>query len=529
MKSRRFAPVFYQRGQALVFSLVTATIILLVMVSMYTMGQQTVAKMKLQNTADAAAYSAVMAEARDYNFTAYTNRAVIANQVAVAQVVGLTSWARGYAATYNGPASWLPQTLASLGGPLAKILWEVPVKVYKPASKGFADVMNTAGPIAAKLVDLLIDVLSTAQTVYHYGTALTVAQTIGLSPATVLDKIAGIDTSDSAVGSLLSFNDAYNIVKLNDANADLSTPGVAAALIHMVQWYGFTEKKDPNTSNKDGDKGDRMAQVTVDSLDGFSKNRSTKDGGPAKNFPEMMYLTPFVVDPTRFIPYQIGAALMYLWHRGGTELKNVSDKKKTWSALDATGFFGLEMFWISILGIPIPIPIPFPFIPMGWGAAQAGDNNNLNPDNNFGTETADAYGGAYENVNTAGAAGIQRGKGAGSTLDAKAGLRTYWDVKKVDKDDLSGPPLIVEIEKADGKIPTSNSYSNGRLSLTNGTQSGYMRSLSKAEIYFARPAKLWARDDGKTELGSLYNPYWQARLAPNSFAEQYVSMAYHLW
>jgi hypothetical protein len=187
------------------------------------------------------------------------------------------------------------------------------------------------------------------------------------------------------------------------------------------------------------------------------------------------------------------------------------------------------MFWISILGIPIPIPIPFPFIPMGWGAAQAGDNNNLNPDNNFGTETADAYGGAYENVNTAGAAGIQRGKGAGSTLDAKAGLRTYWDVKKVDKDDLSGPPLIVEIEKADGKIPTSNSYSNGRLSLTNGTQSGYMRSLSKAEIYFARPAKLWARDDGKTELGSLYNPYWQARLAPNSFAEQYVSMAYHLW
>jgi hypothetical protein len=519
----------HQRGQALVFSLITASIIILVMVSMYTMGQQTIAKMKLQNTVDAAAYSAVMAEARDYNFSAYTNRAVIANQVAVAQVVGLTSWARNYSATYNGPASWLPNALASMGGPLAKILWQVPVKVYKPASKTFGNVMNSAGPVAVKMLDALIDVLGIAQTVYHYGTILTVAQTIGLSPATVLDKIAGIDTSDSAVGELLSFNDAYNIVKLNDPNAGLSTPGVAAALIHLVQWYGFTEKKDPNLAAKDGANADRMAQVTVDSLDGFSKNRSTKDGGPATNFPEMMYLTPFVVDPTRFIPYQMGAALMYLWHRGGTELKQVTSKKKTWSALDATGFFGLQMFWISILGIPIPIPIPFPFIPMGWGAAQAGESGNLNADNNFGTAAGDAYGGAYNNVNTAGAAAIQRGKGAGATMSTKSGLRTYFDVKKIDKDALIGPPLIVEIEKGAGNIPTSNSISGGQFTLTNGTQSGYMRALSKAEVYFSRPKKLWARGDGKTELGSLYSPYWQARLAPNGFAEQYISLSYHVW
>ncbi|MBS0307493.1 MAG: hypothetical protein JSS58_00850, partial [Proteobacteria bacterium] len=113
-----FASIRNQRGQALVFSLITVSIILLVMVSMYTMGQQSINKMKLQNTVDAAAYSAVVAEARDYNFSAYTNRAVIANQVAVAQVVGITSWARNYAGTYNGPSSWVPQVLTSLGGPL---------------------------------------------------------------------------------------------------------------------------------------------------------------------------------------------------------------------------------------------------------------------------------------------------------------------------------------------------------------------------------------------------------------------------
>jgi len=56
-----------------------------------------------------------------------------------------------------------------------------------------------------------------------------------------------------------------------------------------------------------------------------------------------------------------------------------------------------------------------------------------------------------------------------------------------------------------------------------------MRSLTKAQIYFSRPPKLWSRGDGKTELGSLYSPYWQARLAPNSFIEQYASLTYHLW
>ncbi|TCS37550.1 putative Flp pilus-assembly TadE/G-like protein [Paucimonas lemoignei] len=523
--------LIYQRGQALVFSLVTVVIILLVMVSMYTMGQQSINKMRLQNAADAAAYSAVQAEARDYNFSAYTNRAVIANQVAVAQVVGLTSWAKGYAATYNGPSSWVPQVLSGLGGPLAKIFWDTPVKAYKPASKAFGKAMETAGPIAVKLLDVLIDVLNAAQMVYHYGTALTVAQTIGLSPAAVIDKLPGVDVDSlGVVKDLLSFNEAYNVIKLNDKDADLSTPGMAAAIVHLAQWFMFTSQKDPNVLNKDGAQADRMAQVTKNSLDGFSKNRNTEGGGPGNIFPaESMYLTPFVVDPTRLIPYQNGALLMMLWHRGGTELKKVGAAKKTWSAMDGTGFFGAAIFWISILGIPIPIPIIIPFLPMGWGAAQAGQSSNLLATNNFDTEPSDAYGGIYNNPMTAGAAGIQAGKGAGSTMDSKAGLRKYFDVKNDTKPNLQGPPLVLEIEKADTNIPTSNKISGGQLTLQNGTRSGYMRSLSKAEVYFSRPKKLFARGDGKTELASLYSPYWQARLAPNSFLEQYASMSYQLW
>jgi hypothetical protein len=82
----------------------------------------------------------------------------------------------------------------------------------------------------------------------------------------------------------------------------------------------------------------------------------------------------------------------------------------------------------------------------------------------------------------------------------------------------------------------------GRLALQNGapTESSvlstgttqYVRALSKSQVYFSRPngdaALSWFdRDDKKTELGSLYNPYWQAQLMPNSFFEQYLSVELH--
>src|SRR5450830_1699265 len=90
-----------QRGQALLFVTVTALVMLLAMLTMFSMGQLTTEKMKLQNTADAAAYSAAIAQARDYNFSAYLNRGMIANDVAVAQLVGLASWGRNYDETFQ--------------------------------------------------------------------------------------------------------------------------------------------------------------------------------------------------------------------------------------------------------------------------------------------------------------------------------------------------------------------------------------------------------------------------------------------
>lgn len=528
-----------QRGQALVLSLFVVGVIILAMVALYSMGQQTIAKIKLQNTADAAAYSAAVAQARDYNFAAYTNRAMVANQVAVAQVVGLTSWARNYGNTYNGKFSALPQTLVNLTAPpsILTYFWTIPWTFHRNAGNLFKRALDTAAPPLALALDGLIDVLGTSQQFYHYGTGLTVAQILGLNifgSGGLLDSLHILgDTDNPIMTSLRDGEDGYNVIKLNDRDAGLSVLGKAAVLFGLVQWFGFTENKNPNAAAGDGQDAGRFAKVTVESLDGFSRNRSSPFG---------MYLppAPFLVDPTRFYPMQSGPFLMWLWHKGGTELKDVGKQKLTWSAMDATGFTGLAFFWIPpippFLPFPIPILIPAVFMPLGWGGAQAGQAGDLSPANNFDRKLTEAYGGAYGNANTAAAAAVARTEGAGEPLakvpSSGGGLRKYFDVKAVTdntKPNLEAPPLVIEIEKDAGRIPNSNSHFSGRFTLVSGTQSGSMRALSKAQAHFSRPLDLFPRgDDAKTELGSLYNPYWQARLVANNTVERYFSMYYHL-
>lgn len=91
---KRNPPRRAQRGQALVLALVLLFAGLLGLFFMFGTGQVSAAKQRLNNAADAAAYSAAVWRARVLNFHAYANRAIVAQEVAVAQAVTLTSWAK---------------------------------------------------------------------------------------------------------------------------------------------------------------------------------------------------------------------------------------------------------------------------------------------------------------------------------------------------------------------------------------------------------------------------------------------------
>jgi hypothetical protein len=71
-----------------------------------------------------------------------------------------------------------------------------------------------------------------------------------------------------------------------------------------------------------------------------------------------------------------------------------------------------------------------------------------------------------------------------------------------------------------------------QLKLQPQTKGNTMRSLSSAHAYFYRPSQDnsalftragWRRDDNRTEYQNLFSPYWQARLAPTSLAEESAS------
>jgi hypothetical protein len=47
---------------------------------------------------------------------------------------------------------------------------------------------------------------------------------------------------------------------------------------------------------------------------------------------------------------------------------------------------------------------------------------------------------------------------------------------------------------------------------------GISAAIASVEVFFERPDAGNTRHPGRSELGSLFNPYWQARLAPVSAA-----------
>lgn len=85
-----------QRGQVLVLALVLLFAGVLGLMLLFNAGQVLTTKQRLTHAADAAAYSAALWRARVLNFDAYANRAIVLQEVAIAQAVTLVSWAKYY-------------------------------------------------------------------------------------------------------------------------------------------------------------------------------------------------------------------------------------------------------------------------------------------------------------------------------------------------------------------------------------------------------------------------------------------------
>jgi len=511
-----------QRGQSLVLASLLLMVVAVVLLLVFNTAQLTRSKMELQNTADATAYSVATIAARDYNFTAYMNRAMVANQVAVAQMVGLASWFRFTGQTLDNitalcaPIPGLDAICAALD------------EVYNDFEEFF---VASVFPVVVKVLNYWMTALSDLEMVFHLGNIEAIAQNLLYSGSTVQ---AGVLTLNDPDARLLAWPD-----KSGDIPAELYR--LAILIKDAGDWWKFTSRYDDTKPEMD-----RFADVTRDSVDDFTKSRDWYLGNKVfdtdwilKHLPD--WLRKLIED---LLPIHISASLdLGLNRKGGTELKQVNDKY-SWSAADTLmgdgeakidvrypcGIKWCTKCWHHICTV-YPCGVKYCDIefdqhldiPLGWGAAYSTSPGDATPGEEiFHADLNDSqYGGA-----AAGAARptfeVAVGEYGEEPLASFGGLLPYYGVTDTAAKTDDGPQLTIVVSKGLDKVRTASQVGFGapaggtgpfgldnlRLEEPSGTDAFY--AISKGKLHFGQSG----------QYSNLFSPYWEAKLADTTDDER---------
>lgn len=412
-------------GQVLALLLMLLAALIASLLYVFNSGQIVAAKVRLVGAADAAAYSAALSEARALNFQAYMNRAIVANEVAIAQLVSLRSWS-GYMNQLLRRSATIATVVPPLGEPLRALS-----RVWREIDRG---VQRALPLLESAASHWNVEVLSRAQ-------YLADAQGGGL---------AGTLARDIALANV----------------PELGAHGVGGefAVSNAARWHALTEGH-----GRHGDERARLREVVMASRDGFTRARGWTLGLPP---------------------------LATLKKRGGTDLIGYD----SWRGMDT-------------LALRVPVLLGTREWPLAWHAAE----NRRHVAGSRGE-----HGGSYRD-------NPRSSRNAARDLVAKngyAGLPAYRDVRIVRAQPVAPLRFDLELRQPGGTIATSDIALGGAATVVPGEEpkqavpayhSGAAYALSAAQVTFQRPL---GRADRQTELANLFNPYWQARLAPVTHAQR---------
>ena len=185
--------------------------------------------MRAMNAADAAAYSGAIWQARSLNFQAYMNRAMVVNEVTIAQSVSLRFWTDylnrfvNNVSLVGGWVPWVGQVLRAIS------------RVIDRVNRSMQDTM----PVVEK----------------------------GSRTLAYLENV--LQTTFNNAGSIGASEIAIEVAKRN--GAEISRGGYALLATNTVEWTRFTQ-----TYAGNGRK--RLRAVTLDSRDGFTQGREWEWG-----------------------------------------------------------------------------------------------------------------------------------------------------------------------------------------------------------------------------------------------------------
>lgn len=577
-----------QSGQAIVLVLLLTMVGVLGALALVSTGSLTSEKIQLQNAADATAYSVSTIEARDLNYTAYMNRAMVANEVAIGQMVSMMSWAYMTRST--------PEFIDDYAFKMDIIV-------------AIASLGTATGSVSSAVRPVTAPLRAVSNAVFKVVDKFTGPVSNGLS---VMNKMYSVSQQGVHLGSFIfSASTLFDIPQENTDDAEYSMFGSVALARHFTSYYAdlLTPKLYSFVNSyAPGPRGDlegmqRLASVINDSRDGFTQNRQcgVQIGGdplPTLNLGilRVSFTTPGVnCRPNRFssqaggwdatlfgIHVEIDVFLLVadfyvragIGRQGGTDLRSNDKGEFTWTAADTTdprvavggGFklcLGIKIPFVGTIRVCTPrVGFNFdpPLPPFGVGAAMAGKSSpNLNDIPHEGEARDIMYGSASRNLlawnfvlppfkpTPAAIKHIksikQQMKSSDRNIFRSYGLRAYQDTEEVpaiattanDSGDwmtgMEAPYLIIALVKDD--VVRDSQNATGRFQLDT-PRNGLLNSdvpfgvMGKSEVYYSRPGDLnyFARPDNRVEKSNGFNPYWQARLVDTSYLDRVAALGF---
>ncbi len=471
------APRGRQGGQAILWFLATMAACCAALALVYNVGQVTNEKEKTINAADAAALSGALVEARVLNFEAYTNRAMIANEVTIAQLVSADSFVR-YDATM---AQYLQEYITPI--PLVG-------QIFGPALEGYRGVMDTIQTELDGALPGLIFACNAAITMLEGTQGIA----NGAAPFAA-DEVA------SAVAEANMTTGRY------DKPPELNPTLRALSFIKNTnQWVDFTKVNNLTSERVNA------RDVIWNSLDHFTRARG---------------MGPFVSAINSLMQYSTGLPTWWLAYlgldktSGSTTLVNFDH----WAAQDSLDVYLAYPRWCHFWFIKYPCGHDEVYLPppIAYGHVDADTDGSVDgglcrpnfsspvPPFNCRYAVANAKVVRTRGIPYIRDLSVPGGPNTNPTLSFVAGVQKSADATLTTQ--RIGKPGMDVVQ-----VPGPEGSPNIKDNLQNGDR---LTSIATATVYFKRPD--WnVRDisrgelprlDHATEYASLYNPYWQARLA----------------
>ena len=478
MNSQHLFPVRRrQRGQAVVWFLATIAACCCVFALVYNVGQVANQKEATVNAADAAALSGALVEARMLNFEAYTNRAMIANEVTIAQLHSFDSWVQ-----YDYEiAQWIATETEVI-----PYLDDVTSAVSEAAMAAH-EVVNGVVAVAIPAIEVVNSTLWVAREAANY---------------------TGAFAANDVAGQIANANETTFGNRYDEQPQQVSSFAAALVGFNEYNWYSFTAPYSADQGgggnqgggNQGGGDPRATAKTAIlNSRDPFSTNRG---GGT-------------LVDSINFFLGLLTLGPVGLEKTSGTATLQNYDHWAAQDSIDLTLFGGISPF----------------DVPIGYGRADADANGKVGTDlcNIKPTTTNCTL--AVKNADNFDWNGTEpNNNGIPNIRDLKQGLANTDPCSTNNGSDSPSLSFITAVQKAGKATETTQRLGmntvdvagpQGSPQLSDKLQNNdNLTSISAACTFFLRPdlnAKdktqgSLARADGVHEYASLYNPYWQARL-----------------